>query len=102
MPIGTNALGQDYPLIKQHVEYLRPGESLEECLSAYRSLFRAHICDKTLSEIREATNKSWVMGSSYFKDKIASSINHPDRPTDRGEDRKSVNFKDNNKIDRRN
>ncbi len=89
-----NALGQADPLIKPHVEYLRLGESLEERQSAYRSLFRAHISDKTLSEIREATNKSWVLGSSYFKDKIASSINRPVRPTAKGGDRKSVYFKD--------
>jgi putative transposase len=95
-----NALGQDDSVVTPHREYGRLGETPEARQSAYRALFRAHIGEKTLKEIREATNKSWVLGSGYFKDKIASQVNRQVRPSMRGGDRKSEVFKKRNKIDR--
>ena len=51
----------------------------------------------TLKEFRETTNKSWVFGSDYFKQKISDKINRPIDPKKRGADRKSGTFK--NKTD---
>ena len=50
---------------------------------------------KTIEEIREATNKSWVLGSEYFKEMIEDKINRPMNPRSRGGDRKSKSYKNN-------
>ncbi|OGT89101.1 MAG: transposase [Gammaproteobacteria bacterium RIFOXYA12_FULL_61_12] len=84
-----NALGEDAPLVVPHEEYLRLGTSPAERQAAYRALFKAHIPDKTLDEIREATNKAWVLGSGFFKEKIEGQLNRPVSPRARGGDRKS-------------
>ena len=95
-----NALGEQDPLVVAHREYRRLGKTLEQRQAAYRTLFRAHINEKTLDEIRESTNKAWVLGSSYFKEKIATQINRPVTPSSRGGDRKSVAYKEKQRINR--
>ena len=55
-----HALGEPDNLLTPHREYKRLGKTDEERQSAYRQLFRARIPEKTLADIREATNKAWV------------------------------------------
>ena len=55
----SNALGKDNSLITFHLLYKRLGKTGEERQKNYRQLFRLHIADKTLVEIRDATNKAW-------------------------------------------
>ena len=43
--------------------------------------------------MRDATNKAWVMGSEYFKQKIAEKLNRRSDKLGRGGDRKSNEFK---------
>jgi putative transposase len=88
-----NALGMPDELITPHCEYLRLGKDRETRLSAYRSLFRSHIPDRTLVEIRDATNKSWVLGSARYKDSIARQLDRQVGPKPRGGDRRSETFK---------
>lgn len=95
-----NALGQDEPLIVAHQEYVRLGNTKEKRQAAYRSLFKAQISERTLEEIREATNKAWVLGSSHFKERIAVQLDRPVAPSKRGGDRKSDDFKARQKINR--
>lgn len=95
-----NALGEQDLLVVAHREYRRLGKTAEQRQAAYRALFRAQISEKTLDEIREATNKAWVLGSSYFKQKIASQINRPVAPSHRGGDRRSVMYKLKQQINR--
>ena len=59
----------------------------------YRTLFDVEVPQKTIEERREATNKSWVLSSEYFKEKIADKINRLMSPRGRGGDRKSKNYK---------
>jgi len=47
---------------------------------------------KTIEAIRETTNKSWVLGSDFFKDKIKNKINRPMNPQKRGGNRKSEKY----------
>jgi putative transposase len=47
----------------------------------------------TLGEIRESTNKAWVLGSDQFKKKIARKINRPVQSKGHGGDRKSEDYK---------
>src|SRR6185437_9295408 len=59
---GANAHGRSDPLVTPHHVYLSLGHSGPERQEAYRDLFRAHISDTALRNIREATNKAWVLG----------------------------------------
>jgi putative transposase len=55
---ATGALAQYNDLVVPHPEYLRMGESNEARQAAYRDLFKHHLSENSISEIREATNKS--------------------------------------------
>jgi REP-associated tyrosine transposase len=95
-----NALGQDDELITPHEEYLKLAETEDARQQDYRSLFKNHLNGKTLSEIRQATNKAWVLGSSHFKDKIERQLNRRISPMAKGGDRKSVAYREQAKINR--
>ena len=72
---GSNALGHGNALITPHELYLRLGSSSEEQCEAYRHLFDAYIDEKSLADIREATNKSWVLGSGKFREQVEALTN---------------------------
>ena len=95
---ATNALGKKNELVVGHALYKRLGQNSQHRCEAYRGLFDVEIPQKTIEEIREATNKSWVLGSDFFKEMIEDKINRPMNPKVKGGDRKSKVFKD--KINR--
>jgi len=74
-----NAQGNNDPLIEAHPLYMELGTTVEERLVAYRELFRYHMDNDTLHEIRESLNHELVLGRSYFKDKIADITNRQTR-----------------------
>ncbi len=88
-----NALGKENKLITPHYKYKESGKDLLEQQRAYRALFKAHIPKKQLDEIREATNKEWVLGSDYFKNKISEKLKRQVSPLARGGDWRSRQFK---------
>jgi len=94
----ANALNEDIDLITYHPLYKSLGRTASERCKAYRALFKAHIPEHTLKEIRAATNKSWVLGSDYFIDKIANKINRPMRPQPKGGDRKSEKYQNQSSL----
>lgn len=61
-----HADGRADELLTDHPLYRRLGRNAEERQSAYRALFRAHLGDAALVEIRDATNKGWALGGSRF------------------------------------
>jgi len=73
---------------------------VEERQQAYRALFKNHLNEKTLTAIRESTNKAWVLGSSHFKDKIEQQLNRRISPATKGGDRKSAAYRERAKINR--
>jgi len=95
-----NALGYKDVNITPHAEYIGLGGCPEERQKAYRALFKSCIAEKTLGEIREATNKSWVLGSSHFKERIEGQLNRRAEPLAQGGDRKSAAYRDEAKIKR--
>jgi REP-associated tyrosine transposase len=95
-----NALGQSNDLITAHQEYLKLGDSEQEQQAAYHDLFKAQISEKILAEIRESTHKAWVLGSTYFKEKIEQQLNRRTSALGRGGDRKSVKYRQKLKINR--
>jgi len=90
-----NALNEKNELIVGHKVYKRLGKTTKERCESYRALFDIEVSHKMIEEIREATNKSWLLGSEYFKESIADKINRPMNPRDRGGDRKSKSYKSN-------
>lgn len=86
----ANALGQHDPLLTPHAEYLALGSRHDERQAAYRTLFEVHLDDMTLAEIREATQKAWVLGNDRFKDDIERLLQRRTRPLPRGGDQRRV------------
>ncbi len=95
-----NAMGKDDELFVPHELYEALGRHGEERRKAYRALFRTRIPKRTLDEIREATNKAWVLGCQHFKDRINAKLNRPASPRPRGGDRKSDDFRKRTNINR--
>ena len=67
-----NAMGEEDGLVMFHQKYLELGKDDEERQSHYRDLFLEPLSEKRMNDIREATNKAWVLGDDYFKNKIQS------------------------------
>lgn len=89
-----NGLGKGDNLVRPHARYLALGKDPEARKSAYRALFNVHIDVKSLDEIRQATQKGWVLGSDRFKDEVEKLINRRTRPLVRGGDHRSKEFRD--------
>lgn len=89
----ANALGKDDNLVKFHDRYraLASEPSVRQAL--YRELFKAHIEDRVLEEIRQSTQRGWALGSERFKDQIEQLIERRTRPLNRGGDHRSAEFK---------
>lgn len=88
-----HALGQADSLVTPHREYQRLGKTEVERQSAYRQLFRVRIPEKTLTDIREATNKAWVLGSEGFKRRMGKKLDRAVVSSGQGGDRKSAAFR---------
>ncbi len=89
-----NGLNEANPIITPHKLYQNLDKTDEARTEVYRQLFNEKIKEKELKQIRESTNKAWVLGSDYFKEKIAKQLNRATSPKLRGGDRKSKRYKD--------
>jgi putative transposase len=85
-----NADGAPDPLIQRHRLFAALGTDDQERRAAYRKLFRAGLSDNTLLELRDATNKGWVLGSAKFKRKIESVASRRVEPLQRGGKRRGA------------
>jgi putative transposase len=90
-----NVLGQPSDLVVPHPEYLRLGESNEARQTAYRNLFKHQLSENSITEIREAINKAWVLVNDRFKQRIQEQLGRRVEPKARGGDRKSEQFNSN-------
>lgn len=95
-----NALGDTDELVSPHDEYRRLGRTAMARQQAYRALFKTHIGEKMLAEIRESTNKAWVLGSATFKARIQQQLDRRTTPAARGGDRKSASYRRQDEINR--
>jgi len=62
-------LGKKIELITSHSTYKALASQKRERLQAYIQLFDQQIVEHTIQEIRDATNKSWVLGDAVFNGK---------------------------------
>ena len=88
-----NADGQGDELLTPHALYRQLGARTGARQAAYRALFRHRIAERTLEDLREATNKAWVLGNDRFRERIESQLNRHTTPKARGGDRKSEAYK---------
>ena len=79
-----HARGQADSLLTPHELYLALGRTRAARQQAYRELFRSHLSQQTIDEIREATNKAWVLGSARFKGQLAKKTKRRVAPLPRG------------------
>jgi putative transposase len=63
------------------------------CVVFGQTLFKHRIPESGLQEIREATNKAWVLGNDRFKQRIQKQLARRVEPNAKGGDRKSEKFK---------
>ena len=82
-----HAQGQGDPLLTPHGLYQQLGRTEVARQQAYRELFRHHLRGETLDEIRETTNKAWVLGSERFKAWLAKKTERRVAPLPRGRPR---------------
>ena len=79
-----NARGIESSLVKPHDIYLSLGSDEDRRLRAYRALFDEVIDKNQIAELRNATNRGLVFGSSDFKDQIARQSGQRTRVNKRG------------------
>jgi len=70
----SNAEGRDDPLITSHEEYRRLGRTKAARRGAYRALFKAHIDEQELNQIRQATNGNYALGNTRFQEQIEAAL----------------------------
>ncbi len=68
----ANALGQADARLTSHSLYLALGHSDRDRQAAYRALFRAHLDQAAIDDIRLALNQSQPLGNARFYAKIES------------------------------
>ena len=88
-----NALGKPDGLVTLQAEYRRLGRSGTVRQAAYRQLFKYHISECSMAEIRDATNKAWVLGNDRFKQRIQQQLDRRVEPSAKGGDRKSEKYR---------
>jgi putative transposase len=86
----ANAFGEPDPLVSPHKLYLALGGDAESRRAAYRRLFITTLDENTLSQIREASNKSWALGDEQFRLRITEMTQRRAFSRGHGGDRRSV------------
>ena len=66
----ATGIGKMMKLWTPHRVYLELGATSEQRALAYRELFRGHIDDSMLRQIRQATNQGMALGNEKFKQDI--------------------------------
>jgi putative transposase len=66
----ANAQGHEDRLITPHALYTRLGKTKASRQEAYRTLFKAHIDEKDLKDIRAAWQTGTPLGNDHFREKI--------------------------------
>lgn len=67
---GANAQGKADELVTPHALFTALGRSRASRQEAYRSLFKAHVDNNTIKEIRAAWQTGTPLGNDYFREKI--------------------------------
>ena len=66
----ANGLGKSNSLIPPHDKYRRLARTATKRREVYRALFRAHLDEALVEEIRSATNGNYALGNAGFQKQI--------------------------------
>lgn len=89
----ATALGQKDEILTSHALYLRLGATDGVRHTAYRELFRSHIEDAAIRELRVATELGHIAGSERFKEQIETMLSRRINRLPHGGDRKSERYR---------
>ncbi|MCW8935597.1 MAG: transposase [Gammaproteobacteria bacterium] len=89
---ACNALGETNELLTPQREYKNLAKTKAGRSSAYSKIFRKKLGSQELDDIRESTNKAWVLGDDKFKEKIAKQLDRAVKSVGHGGDRRSEVF----------
>ncbi len=82
-----NAYGRCDEIISPHKQYQALGKDKEQCRHQYRELFRYHVDDDLLHDIRDSLNHGWPLGNERFKEEIEHTLQRRVRPGKSGRPR---------------
>ena len=94
-----NATDMKIELLTPHLCYQQLGNNDLSRQASYSALFEGEIPENSLTEIRSAINKAWVLGDEKFKAQIEKQLQRRVSPQPRGGDRRSKNYHAQNKKD---
>lgn len=80
----SNALGQSQPIVTPHSIYLALASNAKERQATYRALFRAHLDQAALDDIRLSLNQSQPLGDCRFPDTMTRMLGERWQPKPRG------------------
>lgn len=92
-----HALGQHIKLLTEHCCYLNLGNSPQKRQQAYQQLCERSLHSRVTNKIREAANKSFILGNDKFKEQIETQLGRAITAKARGGDRKSKDYLSKNK-----
>jgi len=93
-----NAQGRDIGLLTEHPVYLSLAKDKAGRKAAYQALFKTQLPEYSVKQIREAQQKTWVLGSERFKAQIACQLGRTIEVLSHGGDRKSAVFLQHGKV----
>ena len=93
-----NALGEPNGVIIPHELYRRSGKDGPERQTSYRALFQRDIADRTLGDIRQATNNAWVPGNDRFRQSIEELTQRQAAPKPKGGDKRAKEYRESHKT----
>jgi putative transposase len=70
----ANALGKGSRFIVPHEQYLSLGRDNAARQESYRALFKAHLDEEVVGQIRSATNGNYALGSDRFQQEIEAML----------------------------
>lgn len=76
--------------MKKYSIYTALGQNSAKFQLVHCALFEHQVPDKTIEEIRVATNKAWVLGNERFIQQIEGLSQRQAQPKPRGGDRRST------------
>jgi len=71
---AANAEGKVQTLLTPERQYLALGVTEDDRRTAYRALFKAHVDEPVINEIRQATNGNYALGDERFQAQIAAML----------------------------
>ena len=85
----SNALARPSRFITPHLQYTQLGNSLADRHAAYRALFRHHLANEMVVDIRDAVSNGLALGSHRFKEQIEGNFQRSVRRLPAGRPKKS-------------